>query len=71
MKKYIFKSLTAVIIALALLLVNVAALLMPSYDMSKADSLKISDSTKKYLASLEDNVEIYVIEIALGYEMKS
>lgn len=62
MKKSIFKSSTVIILVIALLAVNVVAFLWNDYDLDGKYALKVSSESARYLKSLENEVEIYVIE---------
>ena len=62
MKKKISTSAALILLVVALLIVNVVAFLPEPVDMNGDSALKVSAESKRYLNSLTDNVEMYVIK---------
>ena len=56
------KKITLVILVVALLIVNVVAFLLDAVDLDANSALKVSAESQRYLNTLKDNVEMYVIE---------
>ena len=56
------KKITLIILAVALLIVNVVAFLLDAVDLDANSALKVSAESQRYLNTLKDNVEMYVIE---------